>query len=146
VRFWDTSALVPALVAEPRTDAVEALLAEDPGIGVWWATEVECASAIARLERREALSPQAAQAAFERLDGLAAAWMEVQPGDRLRTLARRLLRVHPLGAADALQLAAALETAEGSPAALELVTADDRLALAARREGLGVSVPGAPAP
>jgi hypothetical protein len=48
------------------------------------------------------------------------------------------LRVHPLRAADALQLAAAFIAAERRPSSLELVTLDDRLAVAARKEGFAV--------
>ena len=47
----------------------------------------------------------------------------------------RFLRVHPLRAADALQLAAAFAAAECRPAPLEVVTLDERLAAAAQREG-----------
>ncbi len=47
----------------------------------------------------------------------------------------RFLRVHPLRAADALQLAAAFIAAERRPSSLELITLDDRLAAAARKEG-----------
>lgn len=55
--------------------------------------------------------------------------------------ARRLLRVHALRAADALQLAAAIAASEADPASLKLVTLDERLAEAARREGFPVAVP-----
>ncbi len=48
------------------------------------------------------------------------------------------LRVHPLRAADALQLAAAFAAAERRPASLEIVTLDDRLANAAQKEGFAV--------
>lgn len=51
-----------------------------------------------------------------------------------RRTAWRLLRVHSLRAADALQLAAAIVAAEGHPASLEIVALDDRLTAAARRE------------
>jgi predicted nucleic acid-binding protein len=60
-----------------------------------------------------------------------------------RELANRLSRTHPLRAADAMQLAAALVAAEERPASLRLVTLDDRLADAARREGFVVEVPSA---
>jgi predicted nucleic acid-binding protein len=43
--------------------------------------------------------------------------------------------VHPLRTADALQLAAAFVAAEQRPSSLEVVTLDDRLAAAARKEG-----------
>jgi hypothetical protein len=49
------------------------------------------------------------------------------------------LRVHPLRAADALQLAAAFVAAERRPSSLEIVTLDQRLAAAARKEGFGLT-------
>lgn len=55
--------------------------------------------------------------------------------DAVREAAVRFLRVHPLRAADALQLAAAFVAAEGRPSSLDLVTLNGRLAAAARKEG-----------
>jgi uncharacterized protein len=138
LRFWDSSAIVPLIVAEASTDSVQAIAGEDPAMCVWWGTEIECVSAVARLEREDALAETAMIAALERLDLLAEAWNEVQPVAAVRGTARRLLRVHPLRAADALQLAAAVFAAEGVPASLDLVTLDERLAAAARREGFVV--------
>lgn len=135
MRFWDSSAIVPLLVGEGTTAAMQALAKDDPAMLVWWATEVECVSAIARLEREDDLSSDATQVALERLDALADGWSEVQPVEPARRTARRLLRVHRLRAADALQLAAAVVAAEGHPASLDIVTLDDRLGGAARREG-----------
>ena len=105
---------------------------------VWWATEVECASAIARLERDGALDPPAAIEAFDRLKRLADGWHEVDPSDGVRETAVRFLRVHPLRAADALQLAAAFVVAERRPSSLEVITLDERLAAAARKEGFAL--------
>jgi hypothetical protein len=51
------------------------------------------------------------------------------------------LRVHPLRAADALQLAAAIVASEDQPASLPFVTLDDRLGQAAQREGFTVIRP-----
>jgi len=45
---------------------------------------------------------------------------------------------HPLRAADALQLSAAIVAADGDPSSLELVTLDRRLAEAAMLEGFPV--------
>jgi predicted nucleic acid-binding protein len=134
VRFWDTSALVPLLAEEPSTESAQRLYLEQPAI-VWWATPVECASAIAQLEREGALTPSQVGASFGRLDALRASWIEIEAGDEVREVARRMLRVHPLRAADALQLAAAWLGAERRPASLPLVTLDDRLRAAAAREG-----------
>jgi predicted nucleic acid-binding protein len=134
VKFWDSSAIVPLIVREDRSTAAMARLREDPEVAVWWGTPVECASAVARLEREGAPADRVAEA-FARLDELARAWNEVEPHDDLRQIARRLLRVHPLRAADALQLAAAYLLSERRPPTLEVVTLDERVRLAALKEG-----------
>ena len=141
MRFWDASAIVPLLMTETATKTVQALVEKDSAILVWWATEVECASAIARLERDGALDEPGVTEAFGRLKQLAHVWHEVDPSDSIREAAVRFLRVHPLRAADALQLAAAFIAAERRPSALEVVTLDDRLAAAARKEGFVVIEP-----
>ena len=82
----------------------------------------------------------AAIEAFDRLRQLSGAWHEVEPGDAVREAAVRFLRVHPLRAADALQLAAAFIAAERRPPSLDVVTLDDRLAAAARKEGFALAV------
>jgi predicted nucleic acid-binding protein len=125
-------------VDEAATDRVERMHGDDPVMLVWWATPVECTSALARLERAEALAASDVTLALARLAELGAGWHEVQPVERVRRTAHRLLRSHSLRAADALQLAAALIAAEGDPATLVVVVLDDRLAEAARREGLVV--------
>ncbi|HJR60983.1 MAG TPA: hypothetical protein VJ813_16350 [Vicinamibacterales bacterium] len=143
MRFWDSSAVVPLLVSEDATDAMIARIREDREIAVWWATHLECASAIARLEREGAPADGVARA-FARLDELSDAWAEVEPHQELHDVARRLLRVHPLRAADALQLAAAYVVSERRPPTLEIVTLDDRVRRAAVKEGfiaLPASIP-----
>jgi predicted nucleic acid-binding protein len=142
LRFWDSSAVIPLTVAEATTEAMRTLANEDPVMCVWWAAEVECVSALARLEREGKLTDTATTQALERLDNLAEAWNEVQPIVAVRGAARRLLRVHTLRAADALQLAAAVIVSEGVPSSLEIVTLDERLAAAARREGFTVLATG----
>jgi uncharacterized protein len=137
VKFWDSSAVVPLLVHEEATDAALARLREDPQLAVWWATPVECVSAIARLER-EGAGPAAVAESLARLDELSRSWIEVEPHDEIREVARRLLRVHPLRAADAVQLAAAHLLAERRPSSLEIVTLDERVRAAAVKEGFVV--------
>lgn len=141
MRFWDSSALVPTLVNETASAGVLAELERDPAIIAWWATEAECVSALCRLERDGSLPAGAIGEALRRLAALAAAWQEVQPISLVRQTAIRLLRVHPLRTADALQLAAAIVAAEDHPAALAFVTLDERLAQAAEREGFPVTRP-----
>jgi predicted nucleic acid-binding protein len=76
--------------------------------------------------------------ASDRLRRLSDAWQEIEPGEVVRESAMRFLRVHPIRAADALQLAAAFAAAEHRPASSGFVTLDERLAGAARREGFAV--------
>lgn len=141
MRFWDSSALVPLLVSEPATAGATEQYRADPDVFVWWATTVECVSALARQERDGALGAAAMQVALGRLMQLSEGWQVIDAGDRVRTVAERVLRVHPLRAGDALQLAAAIVAAEDQPASLPFVTLDDRLADAASREGFPIIRP-----
>ncbi len=137
MRFWDSSALMPLLVEELTTPFLASVHEADPDLVVWWASVVECASAIARLER-DGLTGQRVEMAVARLARFRAAWRETLPIEEIRETAVRLLRVHPLRAADALQLAAGLFAAEGRPGTLEFVCLDQRLGDAAHAEGFGV--------
>ncbi|MBI3791791.1 MAG: PIN domain-containing protein [Gemmatimonadetes bacterium] len=128
---------MPLLLRQPCTAAAVAAHAADREMVVWWGTPVECASAIARLHREKHLSVRAERDARTRLATIARSWYELQPGDAVRNQAMRLLRVHALRAADALQLAAALEWS-GTPAQGAFVTFDARLKAAAEREGFAV--------
>lgn len=136
--FWDASAIVPLLLAEPEREAMLRRLESDPAMVVWWGTPVECVSAIARREREQSLTLGAATDAIDRLKSLADAWEEVLASTAVRATAQRLLRMHPLRAADSLQLAAALVAANGEPASLPFLCLDERLAEAAVREGFPI--------
>jgi uncharacterized protein len=138
LKYWDSSALVPLLVKQEMTAPLQQLYAEEQRLLTWWGTEVECASAVSRLEREALLSTHSATAALQRLDALARSWHQIEPVDAVRITAKRFLRVHALRAADALQLAAAFLASEARPPTLEFVCLDGRLAAAAQREGFVV--------
>lgn len=135
MKFWDASAIVPLLADEPTRIRLLEILEDDPEILAWWGTPVEIASAIARRERDQLLDAQQAEAALAMAHQLADSWHEIVPSASVRRTAERLIRVHPLRAADSLQLAAALIAADHDPSTLEIVCLDARLATAARREG-----------
>jgi predicted nucleic acid-binding protein len=138
MRFWDSSALIPLFIQQDGTEAHLSLLSEDPHAVVWWGSRVECVSAFNRLVREGLLD----QADFDRLqvrfEAFSASWIETQPTDKLRERAIRLLRLHPLRAADSLQLAAALIACEENPKTLPFICGDARLREAASREGFPV--------
>ena len=134
MRFWDTSGVVPLLIDEPFTSRVLQLLERDEEIAVWWATGVECRSAIASALRHQRISQETEQRARELLEQLEGAWYEISPAEEVRWQAYRLLRIHPLRSADALQLSAAILWS-GRSADGEFVSFDARLREAARLEG-----------
>jgi predicted nucleic acid-binding protein len=134
--FWDSSALVALLVVEPESTARLAQLQADPLLAVWWATSVEIEGALQRRLREGSIDAAAAALARERLSDLARAWHEVSPTPAVRKLALRLLRTHPLRAADSLQLAAALSLEAAGARGLHFACADSRLITAAETEGL----------
>jgi uncharacterized protein len=138
MRFWDASAIIPLLAEEPARERLMALLDEDSQMVAWWGTLVEIASAVARREREELINAQDAGALLGVARRLAESWHEIVPSEAVRRAAERLLRTHPLRAADSLQLAAAVIAADHDPTSLDFVCLDVRLASAARREGFSV--------
>jgi uncharacterized protein len=145
MRFWDSSAIVPLLVSEAASPSIQRAFERDPEIVAWWGTELECVSALVRHEREGTLQAASLLDALDRLTALSMAWREVLPVAKVRQVATRLLRVHVLRAADALQLGAAIVASEDQPATLPLVTLDERLAQAAEREGFTIVRPDRPA-
>ena len=136
--FWDSSALVPLLLPESRSAALTSLLVSDSEATIWWATPLECQSAIHRRHRESPLPKESFASAADRLRALVELADTVAPSDELRRRAARLVAVHPLRAADALQLAAALVWCEEQPHGEGFVCLDARLCEAARNEGFEV--------
>ena len=135
MRYWDASALVPLVVAEPSSARLRAL-AREGGIVTWCLSTIEIRSAIERRAREGALSATDREGAIAVLGELDGVWTEITAVALVRERACRVLAVHALRAADALQLAAALIAAGGRPADHEFVCMDARLGEAAAREGL----------
>jgi len=141
MKFWDSSAIIPLCMKEKTSEAIKGLMKDDEDIVVWWTTRIECLSALSR-RQREGVLPSADEAkARTVLSALAATWSEVQPTETVRLRAERLLSIHPLRAADALQLASALIWAQETPRGLDFVCLDQNLREAALKEGFSVLPP-----
>ena len=138
MRFWDSSAVVPLVVQEATTAAVRRLVRDDPQMVVWRLTGIEVFSALWRRRRAGELDDAAAITAEDKLGLFESAWTCVDDLAHTDARARRLLALHDLRAADALQLAAALVACDEQPSLLPFVTLDRRLSGAARREGFRV--------
>jgi uncharacterized protein len=122
MRFWDTSALLPLCVDEPESVGVKGLLRHDPSMVVSWASIIECWSALARRRREGVLQTSDEESARTFLRTLQESWIEVLPSEDIRARAGRLLRLHPIRSADAVQLAAALVWAGDPPSGESLFT------------------------
>lgn len=142
MKFWDTSAVVPLLVEESASAACRRALRVDPAMAVWVLTRTEVVSAVRRREGAGELDPAQVSEVLRRLDARATRWTVVEAVQDVALRAERLLAVHPLRSADALQLAAALALFDDRPRGRGFLTADESLADAARREGFSVVVPG----
>ncbi len=94
--FWDSSAVVPLLVAEVSSSAAAAILLEDKEMTMWWATPLECQSALHRRHRDSPLPADVTSAAAERLRAIVEHADTVAPTDEVRRRAGRLVSVHPL--------------------------------------------------
>jgi predicted nucleic acid-binding protein len=137
--FWDTSAIIPVLLPEPRSAAMTAALSADREVTLWWGTPVECLSAIYRRHRETPVPAPLLTEALNRLRALVEDADTVSPTDEVRRRAGRLVGAHPLRAADALQLGAALVWCEEQSHGEIFVCLDVRLREAARREGFSLS-------
>jgi predicted nucleic acid-binding protein len=136
--FWDTSAVVPLCCLQPQSGHARQAARTYNRQVVWWGTVIEAVSSFNRLTREEILNPQESRQAFARLDYLRWRWNEIQPTEEVPDRAERLLRVHRLRAADALQLAAALVWCGDRPHGRTLIGSDGNLSDAAGAEGFTV--------
>ena len=138
MRYWDASALVPLVVAEPDSELVRTWLSEDDQIVTWAWSRTEITSAIERRARDGSLSRHQRREALRRFEAFAESWDEVTELLAVRSRANALLARHPLRAADAGQLGAALLIQEQLAGALTFVCLDHRLSTAAELESLRV--------
>ncbi len=114
------------------------LLLDDSNPVIWWGSPVECLSALYRRRRSIAMDDVDVAESEARLRDLMADVHSVLPSEPVRSRAGRLLAVHDLRAADALQLAAALIWVENDPGTEGFVCLDERLNRAARLEGFSI--------
>ena len=88
--FWDASAIVPLCCSEPATASGRKLLKELRRMVVWWGTPVEARSAFARLVRDGRLTNGSRVTATRLLNQLRGSWDEIQPSEKVRSLAEGL--------------------------------------------------------
>ena len=140
MNFWDTSALLPLFVEEETTALLRKIRLDlaDEEIAISTLTPVEFFSALSRLYRERRASYEVFNEAFSRFQEQAQICQVVRNMEVMKEKALRILRVHSLKAADALQLAAAFIACSDFTQPTTLVTLDKKLADAALKEGFKV--------
>lgn len=134
MKFWDTSAILPLCVDEIFTEQMKGYLRDDQHIAAWWGTYLECVSTFSHLKRDGVFSFEEMKEARMPLEELSEHWTEIIPSRELRDQAARLISIHPLKAADSLQLSSAVIWAEYKTSRCVFVCLDKTLRTAARKE------------
>lgn len=129
IAYLDSSALVKLMVREDETSALEADLAWRDGLVTSRLAEVECRRAAERAGNRRLL--QRVSDVFDSIYLLDLTAPVLAHATSLRPSSIRSL--------DAIHIAAAISVGDGE---LDLITYDDRMAEAARANGLRVAQPG----
>jgi uncharacterized protein len=135
--YWDSSALVPLCVPQIQTMRAAAIY-QTYQVVAWWATQVEIISGLTRLERMGQISRAQFLHGKRLAQDIVRDWISAASPSSVTLQACALLELYPLRAADALQLAVALEVCDHRPQGFLFVTADQRLADAARQSGFSV--------
>jgi predicted nucleic acid-binding protein len=143
LNFWDTSALITLYLPEYQTAVIQDFFksCEKGKNSVWTLTLVEFVSTLCRLKRETKLAATTFDQVHREIIEFLKTANQVEDVERVKERACRLLHVHPLKAADALQLAAALCACLERPQGQTFVTLDSRLASSASREGFSIYPP-----
>lgn len=138
--FWDTSALVPLCCAQAGLSSrSRQLFRQFKRPIIWWGTEVEIHSALARLKDEGALTEREMASSIKRWEMLRQVARDVNPTAQVLRLAVELPARYQLRALDAFQLAAAIAWCQEQPRRRPFICFDDRLARAATAAGFTVS-------
>jgi predicted nucleic acid-binding protein len=137
IAYFETSALVKLLIAEPETPVVEVLWDETAGLVTSRLTYHECRAALAVAARTGRLTRSALRAAKAELERRWRQFVRIEVAESVARAAGDLAEHHALRAYDAVHLASALEAGRGG--SLLFVSFDRTLLGAARRSGLAVA-------
>jgi len=139
MRFWDSSAIVPLLVLEEETEECIRAFRSDQEVMVWTMSKIEVCSALCRRFHEGSLKENDFDSARKRMNEFFDVAFEIISVAKVKDRALRLLQVHKLSAVDALQLAAALVSTQEDTLKLQIMSFDERLSQAAKREGFIVN-------
>ena len=139
MRFWDSSAIIPLIVLEDQSQYCINAFKADSEIMAWTMSKVEVFSALCRRFREDSLNEKTFELAKARMNDFFDIVFEIVALSKVKDRALRLLQVHTLRAADAMQLASVLVATQEDTSKLPIMCFDDRLKRAAKREGFIVN-------
>ena len=146
MNYLDTSALVKRFVAEPGSDLVQRLVGTEGPVATATIAYAEVSSGLTRRRREGGLSTKDYDFACVSFEGDWKAVVRVELKAEVLSLARDLIRRHPLRGFDAIHLASALRLQSDLGLALTFAAAGAKLLRAAAAERLAViDVEAAPA-
>jgi uncharacterized protein len=137
ISYFDASALAKRYVQEEHSQAVSRFLQEGL-FATSRITEAELASALSRRHREGCLNKEQRDRLIAAMQQDLASFNVIELTPEVSALACRLIRNHPLRAADALHLASALMLAAKAEMVIRFIAFDKGLNEAARLEGLTV--------
>lgn len=137
--YLDTSALVKLYVPERRSNDVVRMVEQASTVATARLAHPEAAAAVARLEREGAVSKTSAERIGADLERDFDRLLVVELSAPVARLAATLTRRHALRGSDAVHLASAVELERASGRRPAFCCFDDRLAAAAKAEGLGAA-------
>ncbi len=135
--FWDTSGVVPLCCFQATSQTLRSLRRKCEVVA-WWASAIEAQSALKRLLEEKQISQIAYDEAVKRLEIQSETWREILLTEKVRELAKTIIKTQNLRTLDALQLAAALVWCFDKPKGRIFVCCDEKLSEAARKIGFTV--------
>ncbi len=137
MNYFDTSALIQRFAAEPGSSLVDRLIETAPA-GTSKVSYAEVYSGLTRMKRERRLAKAAYDLACDQFEKEWEAYAQIPLSDATLSLARDLIRRHPLRGFDAIHLASAVELGRMSGERPRFIAADRRLLRAAEAEGLQI--------
>jgi uncharacterized protein len=138
ILYLDTSSLVKLYVSEKETPATKQLVEAMEVIATSRLAYVEARAAFARKRRERGVGPREYRNIVQNLDNDWESYFVVDVSDALIKIAGQLAEKHALRGYDAIHLASAVTLLREGNQPLAFSCFDERLSVAARREGLKI--------
>ena len=136
MNYFDTSALIKAFLVERGTDKATRMLLHDGLAVTATITYAEMHSGFSRKRREGGLSAKQYDSVCEEFESYWQSCLRIELTSDILTVARDLIKRHPLRAFDAIHLGSALRLKKEMAEPMTLIAADDRLLQAAQAEEL----------